>query len=43
MFQFLLERAKVLLEDYESINGGFPYTGKLRCYKVTPKREVPKK
>ena len=33
---------KVLHEDYEPINDGFPYTGKLRRYKVTPKREVPK-
>ena len=33
---------KKIHEDYEPINDGFPYTGKLRRYKVTPKREVPK-
>jgi methionyl aminopeptidase len=28
-------------EDYEPINDGFPYTGKLRRYKVTQRREIP--
>ena len=33
---------KLLHEDYEPIDDGFEYTGPLRRYKVTPKREVPK-
>ena len=33
---------KIIHEDYEPIDDDFPYTGKLRRYKVTPKREVPK-
>ena len=33
---------KLLHEDYEPIDDGFDYTGPLRRYKVTPKREVPK-
>ena len=34
---------KLLHEDYEPIDDGFDYSGPLRRYKVTPKREVPKK
>ena len=26
-----------------NLNDGFPYTGKIRRYKVTPKREIPEK
>ena len=33
---------KIIHEDYEPIDDGFNYTGPLRRYKVTPKREVPK-
>ena len=33
---------KIIHEDYEPIDDDFNYTGKLRRYKVTPKREVPK-
>lgn len=33
---------KKIHEDYEPIDDGFPYTGPLRRYKITPKRTVPK-
>ena len=34
---------KAIHELYEPIEDGFKYTGKLRPYKVTPRRKVPKK
>ena len=33
---------KKIHDDYTPIDDGFEYTGELRRYKVTPKREVPK-
>ena len=33
---------KKIHEEYEPIDDGFEYTGPLRRYKLTPKREVPK-
>lgn len=40
-FQSFWKEHRKIHEDYEPIDDGFLYTGKLRRYKVTPRRSIP--